>query len=151
MDLYSGTDPGFSNGLSASSAHQPDSEYPVSLCHPDRNPREPAPQVKPPEPCWTVCETSVTVQTRWSWEFLVVQWLGLWGPTAKGKCCIPGQGTKALTLVPKGINHTEWSKLKTFFIEKLGGTSEKLAEKAMAPHSSTLAWKIPWTEKPGRL
>ena len=22
---------------------------------------------------------------------------------------------------------------------------------AMAPHSSTLAWKIPWTEKPGRL
>ena len=26
-----------------------------------------------------------------------------------------------------------------------------LAEKAMAPHSSTLAWKIPWTEEPGRL
>ena len=24
-------------------------------------------------------------------------------------------------------------------------------EKAMAPHSSTLAWEIPWTEKPGRL
>ena len=23
--------------------------------------------------------------------------------------------------------------------------------KAMAPHSSTLAWKIPWTEEPGRL
>ena len=22
-------------------------------------------------------------------------------------------------------------------------------EKAMAPHSSTLAWKIPWTEEPG--
>ena len=27
-----------------------------------------------------------------------------------------------------------------------GGT-----EKAMAPHASTLAWKIPWTEEPGRL
>ena len=25
------------------------------------------------------------------------------------------------------------------------------AEKAMAPHSSTLAWKIPWTEDPGGL
>ena len=25
------------------------------------------------------------------------------------------------------------------------------AEKAMATHSSTLAWKIPWTEEPGRL
>ena len=24
-------------------------------------------------------------------------------------------------------------------------------EKAMAPHSSTSAWKIPWTEEPGRL
>ena len=26
-----------------------------------------------------------------------------------------------------------------------------LPEKARAPHSSTLAWKIPWTEEPGRL
>ena len=25
------------------------------------------------------------------------------------------------------------------------------SEKAMALHSSTLAWKIPWTEEPGRL
>ena len=24
-------------------------------------------------------------------------------------------------------------------------------EKAMAPHSSTLGWKIPWMEEPGRL
>ena len=28
---------------------------------------------------------------------------------------------------------------------------ESISEKAMAPHSSTLAWKIPWTEEPGRL
>ena len=26
-----------------------------------------------------------------------------------------------------------------------------ILEKAMAPHSSTLAWKIPWAEEPGRL
>ena len=26
-----------------------------------------------------------------------------------------------------------------------------LMEKAMAPHSSTLAWEIPWTDEPGRL
>ena len=26
-----------------------------------------------------------------------------------------------------------------------------ISEEAMAPHSSTLAWKIPWTEEPGRL
>ena len=27
--------------------------------------------------------------------------------------------------------------------------SDKFPEKARAPHSSTLAWKIPWTEEPG--
>ena len=26
-----------------------------------------------------------------------------------------------------------------------------LSEKAMAPHSSTLAWKIPWMKEPGGL
>ena len=26
-----------------------------------------------------------------------------------------------------------------------------MSEKAMATHSSTLAWQIPWTEEPGRL
>ena len=30
-------------------------------------------------------------------------------------------------------------------------TSRLMVEKAMAAHSSTLAWKIPWTEEPGRL
>ena len=28
---------------------------------------------------------------------------------------------------------------------------EDSLEKEMATHSSTLAWKIPWSEKPGRL
>ena len=32
----------------------------------------------------------------------------------------------------------------------LGRKWQKM-EKEMATHSSTLAWKIPWTEKPGRL
>ena len=34
---------------------------------------------------------------------------------------------------------------------KFGPTYIYIEEKAMAPHSSTLAWKIPWTEEPGRL
>ena len=35
----------------------------------------------------------------------------------------------------------------------LGSTpdQEDALEKEMATHSSTLAWKIPWTEEPGRL
>ena len=34
-------------------------------------------------------------------------------------------------------------------VQSLG--QEELLEKGMATHSSTLAWKIPWTEEPGRL
>ena len=34
---------------------------------------------------------------------------------------------------------------------QLALTLSQMAEKAMTPHSSTLAWKIPWTEEPGRL
>ena len=29
--------------------------------------------------------------------------------------------------------------------------SIRCSEKAMTPHSSPLAWKIPWKEEPGRL
>ena len=36
-------------------------------------------------------------------------------------------------------------------LEEIMATYASIPEKAMAPHSSTLAWKIPWTEKPGRL
>ena len=53
-----------------------------------------------------------------------------------------------------------------FFWLVVGGTCQRLGhepgtnmmkvkcsglEKAMAPHSSTLAWKIPWAEEPGGL
>ena len=31
------------------------------------------------------------------------------------------------------------------------GIYDDKVEKAMATHSSVLAWKIPWTEEPGRL
>ena len=34
---------------------------------------------------------------------------------------------------------------------KIALTMVKYWEKAMASHSSTLAWKIPWMEEPGRL
>jgi len=35
------------------------------------------------------------------------------------------------------------------WVQSLG--REDPLEKEMAVHSSTIAWKIPWTEKPGRL
>ena len=45
--------------------------------------------------------------------------------------------------------------MKTMVAERLGCTNEKKCldkrlEKAMATHSSTLAWKIPWMEELGR-
>ena len=44
---------------------------------------------------------------------------------------------------------TSWTfvgKVMSFLFNML---SRLVTEKAMAPHSSTLAWKIPWTEEPG--
>ena len=38
-----------------------------------------------------------------------------------------------------------------FFLNSITKSSAMIKEKAMAPHSSTLAWRIPWMEEPGRL
>ena len=43
--------------------------------------------------------------------------------------------------------NTNLIKLPMAFFTEL----EHIMEKAMVTHSSTLAWKIPWTEEPGRL
>ena len=47
--------------------------------------------------------------------------------------------------------HSQWSRDLGRGADMFGGLSMVGPEKAMAPHSSTLAWKIPWTEEPGRL
>ena len=41
------------------------------------------------------------------------------------------------------------SAIQETWVPSLG--PEDLLEKEMAIHSSTIAWKIPWTEEPGRL
>ena len=41
------------------------------------------------------------------------------------------------------------STMRETWIPSLG--REDLLEKEMTIHSSTIAWKIPWTEEPGRL
>ena len=53
-----------------------------------------------------------------------------------------------------GVHSVEsWNGLFSF--RKWNGQNWRIInyvmEKAMSPHSSTLAWKIPWTEEPGRL
>ena len=43
----------------------------------------------------------------------------------------------------------EMQEIQETWVLSLGG--EDLLEKEMATRSSFLAWKIPWTEEPGRL
>ena len=56
------------------------------------------------------------------------------------------------------FSHTNiqtWTILPNFNIDEKSALNcvhlANLREKAMAPHSSTLTWKLPWTEEPGRL
>ena len=57
-------------------------------------------------------------------------------------------------------SYTMWTSLVAQTVKRLPITREtwvqslgweELLEKEMATHSSILAWKIPWMEKPGRL
>ena len=75
-----------------------------------------------------------------------------------------GRNVVLLTVNQKSIYHSLLIKLWTSLVvqtvkrlpimwetqvRSLG--REDLLEKEMATHCSTLAWKIPWTEEPGRL
>ena len=54
----------------------------------------------------------------------------------------------------KGANRggeTEDSRMSYRLKAKNSHLLTLVSEKAVAPHSSTLAWKIPWVEEPGRL
>ena len=63
-----------------------------------------------------------------------------------------------MSLKGKEVNQSDWQdtwkELLLCYIKKnivfLSKTTS-VPEKAMAPHSSILAWKIPWMEEPGRL
>ena len=53
------------------------------------------------------------------------------------------KGTNSVIIVPGDV---------TYSIETISSnTIAYILEKVMAAHSSTLAWKIPWTEKPDGL
>ena len=73
-----------------------------------------------------------------------------WKQTNKHLFVYVGRGETSLTRyceIDQGYLNVKWNNLDLvlFLARKLN------AEKAMAPHSSTLAWKIPRTGEPGRL
>ena len=51
----------------------------------------------------------------------------------------------------KTIALTRWTFVGKVMSLLFNMLSRLVMEKAMAPHSSTLAWKIPWMEEPSRL
>ena len=59
---------------------------------------------------------------------------------------VPSPGEKA-TLVAQMVKRLP--PMRETWVQSLGW--EDPLKKEMATHSSTLAWKIPWMEKPGRL
>ena len=52
-----------------------------------------------------------------------------------------------VSLIAQSVKHLP--AMQEIWVQFLG--PEDPLEKEMATHSSTLAWKIPWTEEPGRL
>ena len=64
-----------------------------------------------------------------------------------GQACYSSWGRKESDTTEQ----LNWTELILCRLGKVIWKLEVWLEKAMAPHSSTLAWKIPWTEEPGRL
>ena len=57
---------------------------------------------------------------------------------------------KIRSILDEKIRNTRALLINTSSVE-VNGKQVPFTEKAMAPHSSTLAWKIPWMEGPGGL
>ena len=82
--------------------------------------------------------------------FLQIQWLikawVLWSTLL-----YPMQDTNDRLFSPAVSSLPQGLMTKKYTLKLFSRDYKLLSEKAMAPHSSTLAWKIPWTEEPGRL
>ena len=69
---------------------------------------------------------------------------------ASGEACLPGLQRASLSLTSLVAQMVKrLPAMQETWVRFLG--QEDPLEKEMAIHSSTLAWKIPWTEEPDRL
>ena len=113
-------------------------------------------------PC---CTSLVTKQQRLRWKISLMDWDPLWqiplkaslaGRTDASLCvtCFwsPGYGFFDSSLFRASLVAQLVKNLPAMqdtWVQSLGW--EDLLEKGMATHSSILAWRIPWSEKPGGL
>ena len=90
----------------------------------------------PLSPCWVTCPCSVLYK-----HLLLTRIIEIINSTAITIYCF------SHPLLDGIVTQSEHILVIIAFTSfgKVAGTSEK----AMAPHSSTLAWRIPWTEEPG--
>ena len=91
-------------------------------------------------------------------ESCIILWLDLWCPNPFPWFLTYMHGSNTLvgwswSLTPASIHHSiVWVNHGCVCTVTKGyGQLVYAPEKAVAPHSSTLAWKIPWMEEPGRL
>ena len=81
--------------------------------------------------------------TQWTWVWASSRsWWWTERPGVLQSMRSQGAGHDWVTELTEWCNSSICSFLRNF---------HTILEKAMAPHSNTLAWKIPWTEEPGRL
>ena len=84
-----------------------------------------------------------------SLKFCVFQFFGL--TVQHMGSLVPWPGIQPVPSALEGQSLNHWIINASFLYFIYYQSIVEPQEKAMAPHSSTLAWKIPWTEEPGRL
>ena len=109
---------------------------------------------------WKIVKTELTINvpmylSEYMWKRTqndkkICVWLKVWELMSEFLGLIPAGIANQLCDLLKVSNHTKhqlsnfqnWDNKCAYFIR---------LEKEMATYSSTLAWKMPWTEEPGRL
>ena len=99
-----------------------------------------------------VCQCRRHKRHRFSPWIGKIPWSRKWQPTPVLSCLQNPMDRGAWWATVRGITKS-WTQLKWLSTHKVINwfNLSVVTKKAMAPHSSTLAWKIPWTEEPGRL
>ena len=106
--------------------------------------------------CVRACtHTHTHTHTRRLNLFLPNSWRCKFTSFLEGKCPLHIQIDKKFSSHVYQVRLTSFKKTLwvhvLFQIRMIIDTYTISLERAMAPHSSTLAWKIPWTEETGRL
>ena len=104
----------------------------------------------------------------WGWYITLIPKLSAYSKQKLQSTCLWGVRVCPCVCVPVFVG-VAWLRVKAVFMHKWNGWLNVMSmyaccmctcicvwvlyipEKAMAPHSRTLAWKIPWTEEPGGL